>query len=103
MSDKLKAAFLVVAPEADKLNDKSTIKSNVLELVTVIVPNYREAEKAAIQLVEDGVNVIELCAGFGNKGVNLISEAISYKVPVGVVRFDNHPGLNNLSGDQMFD
>lgn len=102
MSKKLKAAFLVVAAESNKKEDKSLIQSAIIDLYTIMVKDYDEAVKTAINLVEDGVDVIELCGGFGNKGVSIISEAISYKIPVGVVRFDNHPLLENNSGDNLF-
>ena len=32
----------------------------------------------------------------------LIVEAVEGKIPVGVVRFDIHPGLGNRSGDALF-
>lgn len=102
MSDKVKAAFLVVAPEADSKRDRNVIDSSVVSLITVMVNNYEEAKKEAVKLVEEGVKVIELCAGFGHKGVEMISEAISYKIPVGVVRFDHHPAFDNASGDTIF-
>lgn len=102
MSNKLKAAFLVVASGSNREVDKTIIESTAVDLLTVMVKNYKEAAEVAIQLVDEGYNVIELCAGFGNKGVSIISEAISYKIPVGVVRFDNHPGLENKSGDDIF-
>lgn len=102
MSNKIKAAFLVVAPESNKEADRGIIKSNLVDLLTVMVKNYKEAVEVSKELVRDGYQVIELCAGFGNKGVNMISEAISYKIPVGVVRFDHHPAFDNSSGDTIF-
>lgn len=102
MSERLKAAFLVVAPETDRTKDRNLIKSGVIDLITIMVKDYNEAVEEAVKLVEEGYNAIELCAGFGNKGVEMISEAVSYKIPVGVVRFDNHPGLGNKSGDELF-
>lgn len=102
MQNKAKAAFLVVAPDANKEKDRNLIESKVVDLLTIMVKNYEEAIEVAVSLVNDGFVAIELCAGFGNKGVNMISEAISYRVPVGVVRFDNHPIFENKSGDELF-
>jgi hypothetical protein len=31
-----------------------------------------------------------------------VAEAVGDKVAVGVVRFDNHPGLEFKSGDELF-
>lgn len=102
MSEKIKAAFLVVAPEADRSEDRSLIESSVVDLLTIIVKNYTEAVEVSKELLKDGFSAIELCAGFGNKGVQMISEAVSYKIPVGVVRFDNHPCFDSQSGDNLF-
>lgn len=102
MSEKIKAAFLVVAPEADKKRDRAVISSSVVELITVMVNNYDEAKEEAKNLLNEGVKVIELCGGFGNKGVEIISEAVLYKIPVGVVRFDSHPAFEGASGDKLF-
>ena len=49
---------------------------------------------------EDGCVAIELCGGFGYEGAAMVARTV--KVPVGVVRFDIHPGLGNASGDGIF-
>lgn len=102
MSQKLKAAFLVVAPDSNPGKHKSLIDTPQVTLLTVFVKDYSQGVKITKELLQDGYNAIELCAGFGNKGVQMISEAVEYKIPVGVVRFDNHPGLSNQSGDSLF-
>lgn len=43
--------------------------------------------------------MIELCGGFGTIGHAKVTETVLGKVQVGVIRFDNHPGYDNLSGD----
>lgn len=43
--------------------------------------------------------MIELCGGFGTIGHAKVTEAVEGKLQVGVVRFDNHPGYDNQSGD----
>lgn len=102
MSNKVKAAFLVVAPESNRSTHKSVIETPAVELSTIMVSTYKEAVEESIKLVQNGVKVIELCGGFGNKGVDMISKAVEYKIPVGVVRFDNHPAFNSQSGDELF-
>ena len=57
-----------------------------------------EAAQKAVD--EDGCVAIELCGGFGYEGAAMVARAV--KVPVGVVRFDIHPGLGNASGDGIF-
>ncbi len=99
---KLRAAFMFVAPEADHKIHKSTIDTPMVELISIGVKNYSEAEEVAKELIRDGISAIELCAGFGNEGVAIISKAVGDKAAVGVVRFDKHPGLDFQSGDSIF-
>ncbi len=98
----LKAAFIFLAPDVDASKDRSIIKTKAVELYVVGVKNYAEAVDISKKLLEEGIEAIELCGGFGNIGVSKITEAVNNKIPVGVVRFDTHPGLNNLSGDKIF-
>jgi len=68
----------------------------------VSAKNYEEAGKLAKKLIDEGIEVIELCGGFGHKGVAKIVEAVEGKIPVGAIRFDNHPKLEFKSGDEIF-
>lgn len=98
----LKAAFIFVAPEADAAQHRAVVNTPVVELTVVGVKNYADAVAVAKKLVEEGIAAIELCAGFGVEGVAEIKKAVDGKAAVGVVRFDNHPGLGFKSGDDMF-
>ncbi len=98
----LKAAFVFVAPEADAAKHRAVIETPVVELTVVGVKNYAEAVDAAKSLVDEGIVAIELCAGFGVEGVAAIKQAVGVKAAVGAVRFDNHPGLEFKSGDDIF-
>ena len=102
MNDILKAAFIFVAPEADPDTHRQWVKTPKVHLAVVGVKDYAQAVATAKKLLADGINAIELCGGFGNKGVAMISQAVEGKIPVGVVRFDTHPGLGNVSGDGFF-
>ncbi|MGB9791911.1 MAG: DUF6506 family protein [Thermacetogeniaceae bacterium] len=98
----LKAAFIFVAPEADPEKHRAVVQTPVVELTVVGVSDYRAAVKAAEKLVEEGVTAIELCGGFGVEGTAEVKKAVKGKAVVGVVRFDNHPGLEFKSGDELF-
>lgn len=98
----VKAAFIYVAPENDMTKHRAFIDSPVVKLQVVGVKNYEEAEKAAKELVADGVTAIELCAGFGVEGTARVAKAVEGKALVGVVRFDLHPAFNHQSGDKLF-
>lgn len=60
------------------------------------------AVRVAEELVAQGVGAIELCAGFGVEGAAMVKRAVEGKAAVGVVRFDNHPGFEFKSGDELF-
>lgn len=98
----LKVAFVFVAEGADGKEARSIVTTPAVELTTVGVDNYAEAVEVSKELVEGGVQAIELCGGFGHLGTAKIVEAVGDKAVVGVVRFDTHPGLDNQSGDNVF-
>ena len=98
----LKAAFIFLAPEVDPQTDRQTVSTPQVELTVVAANNYAEAEAVAVELVSQGVEAVELCGGFGNRGTGRIAESVAGKAVVGVVRFDGHPGLGGKSGDELF-
>jgi len=98
----LKAAFIFVAPEADAEKHRAVVDSPVVNLIVVGVKDYEMAAKVAEELVAQGVGAIELCAGFGVEGAAIVKRAVQGKAAVGVVRFDNHPGFEFKSGDELF-
>ena len=102
MSGPLKAAFIFVAPGGDAAQHRSWVKTPGVELLAVAVENYAGAVALAKELVNEGIQAIELCGGFGNVGTAKIVEAVEGKIPVGTVRFDIHPGLGGKSGDDLF-
>ena len=102
MAEKLKAAFIFVAPGADSKQHRSWVETPQISLLAVAAKGYEDAAQLARELVAEGIQAIELCGGFGNMGTAKIVEAVGGKIPVGVVRFDGHPGLGNKSGDAIF-
>ena len=98
----LKAAFLFVASGADPAIHRSTVMTPEVELTTVGVGSYSQAEQTARELVNEGISAIELCGGFGIEGTARVKKSVGEKAVVGVVRFDIHPGLGNISGDQSY-
>lgn len=101
MNSPLKAAFIFIAPNGDPGKHRNWVRTEAVELLAVAVSDYASAEALACELVEkEGIGAIELCGGFGSAGTARIAAAVD--VPVGVVRFDVHPGLDNVSGDKLF-
>lgn len=98
----LKAAFMFIAPLGNPGQHRATVTTPEVEVTMVAVSSYAEACQAAQDLVDAGCGAIELCAGFGVDGVAAVSRAVRGRAAVGVVRFDNHPGLGHRSGDEIF-
>ncbi|SNS18138.1 hypothetical protein SAMN05446037_1005147 [Anaerovirgula multivorans] len=98
----LKAAFIFVAPEADSNKHRAAIKTPMVSLIAIGVKDYKEAIEVTKELVEQGIAAIELCGGFGLEGAAAVKKAAEGKAAIGVVRFDNHPGLQFKSGDEIF-
>jgi hypothetical protein len=71
-------------------------------MIMVGVANYAMACEEAKKLADEGVIMIELCGGFGTIGHAKVTEAVEGKCQIGVVRFDNHPGYDNFSGDSKW-
>jgi predicted polyphosphate/ATP-dependent NAD kinase len=67
-------------------------------LICAGIPSVSDAPAVAQQLVADGVELIELCGGFGGAGLGLIASAVRNRVPVGAVFFgvDASAGLNRI-------
>lgn len=98
----LKAAFIFLADGANSKTDRKTVSTPMVDLTVVGTEDYDDAAAVAKTLVNDGIQAIELCGGFGFAGTEKIVEAVDGKAAVGVVRFDVHPGLNGKSGDSVF-
>ncbi|CAI3515445.1 hypothetical protein CIRMBP1294_02612 [Enterococcus cecorum] len=90
---KLNAAFIFLAPNADYKKNRSVVQTEAVDLTTVGAKDYADSILAAKDLVANSVNAIELCGGFGIEGVAQVKKAVGPEVAIGVVRFDNHPGL----------
>jgi hypothetical protein len=99
---KVNAAFIFIAPEVDYKIHRTVLDTPVVHLTVVGVKNYNEAETVAVELAAQGVKAIELCGGFGNEGIAIVSKAVSGKASVGAVKFDHHPGFDFKSGDELF-
>jgi len=99
---EVKAAFIFIGPEIDTALARAQVDTPIIKLKVVGVKTYDEAVKVAIELVNEGVQAIELCGGFGNEGIGMVAKAVRGKASVGAVKFDNHPGLGFKSGDEIF-
>lgn len=72
------------------------------EMILVGVGSYVSAALEAAKLAKEGIVALELCGGFGVMGHAEVTKAVAGRCPVGVVRFDNHPGYAGISGDEKW-
>ena len=96
-------AFIYVAPGCDPAIQRAEIPSDEINLNVVGCSTYSQAVKVAKELVAKGCTALELCAGFGNKGIAMIQEAVGPDISVGAIKFDHHPAFGFKSGDALFD
>jgi len=70
-------------------------------LVCAGVSSVADAPAVARQLVAEGVELIELCGGFGGAGLASIVSAVDNRVPVGAVFFgvEASAGLRRIFPD----
>ena len=94
----MKWAFLYLL-EPDEPQRTDTLGA----LVSVGVRDIGEAVAVARQLVDEGVELIELCGGFGGAGLGAVVSSVQGKVPVGAVFYgvDASAGLQRLFGTQQ--
>lgn len=95
---KRKVVFMFINPAIQEARRLEMDLGSGL-MIMVGVNSYDMACEEAVKLADEGVIMIELCGGFGTIGHAKVTEAVAGRLQVGVVRFDNHPGYDNLSGD----
>ena len=83
----MKAAYIFICPEADSKKHRATVEIPTLRMTAVGVKDFDDAVNVAKSLVEDGVQLIEVCGGYGAIGTAKIIEAVGDKVPVGAAYY----------------
>jgi len=80
-------AIIVKAPGYDPELHRTALASPAFSTTVVGVSNFEQALMVATCLVQDGVQLIELCGGFSPEEAIKLHAGLSGKVPVGVVRY----------------
>lgn len=77
-------------------------RDEIGSLVCIGVRSADQASSIARQLVAEGIELIELCGGFGGAGLGAVVSAVDGQVPVGAVFYgvDASKGLQRLFGSQ---
>jgi len=83
----IKAAHMLVWPGFDPKKHRVTLEAPTLSMTIVGVKDFDEGANIAKGLVEEGIQVIDLCGAWGAVGATKIIEAVGDKVPVGLVLY----------------
>lgn len=72
--------------------------TNLFAMKVVGVKSPEQGIEAAKEMVQEGIQLIELCGGFSPVWAGKIIEAIDYAVPVGVVAYgpESIDGMHDL-------
>lgn len=79
--------FIYTAPGADPAEHTRVVDTGSCRTVLVGVTTPDQTLPVVEQLVADGVQLIELCGGFGPVGTARVIEAVRGRVPVGSVGY----------------
>lgn len=79
--------FIFLGPETDPAVDRVMIERGGFRSTIVPVPEPSAAVEVAVELAEDGAQLIELCGAFGPTIAAQVIEATGGRVPVGSVGF----------------
>jgi hypothetical protein len=82
-----KFGFIVTGAGLRPDEHRSVMRSPLFEMIAVGVARPEEGVAVAVQLVEEGVQLIELCGGFGPLWTARVLEAVQGRVPVGSVGY----------------
>jgi hypothetical protein len=80
-------AYLYEHPGTDPDADRHLLDRDGQRTLLVPVPDAAAAPAVAVRLVDEGVQLIELCGGFPLAAAARVAEAVAGRVPVGHVTF----------------
>ena len=93
-----KWGFIYTLGDPEGAVRRDVIGSAACELICVGIPSVDSAAAAARDLVESGVELIELCGAFEAAGLAAVEAEVEGKLPVGAVFYGGGaaPGLHRL-------
>ena len=90
MTQLTKYGYIILGNGYAPAQHNANINSPQFSSTIICVDTIKAAIKVAKKMVADGIQVIELCGGFGQSGAFEIINAINCKVPVGCVSFSGY-------------
>ena len=96
-----KFGFIVSGAQLDPLQHRVIMASPAFEMIAVGVSEPAQALAVARQMVDDGVQLIELCGGFGPRWTAKVLDTIQHCIPVGSVSYgpESIDGMHALFKD----
>jgi Family of unknown function (DUF6506) len=82
-----KFGFIVTGSSLDPARHRIVMSSDRFEMIAIGVSEPSQGIAIAKQLVGEGVQLLELCGGFGPIWTARVIDAISGKIPVGSVGY----------------
>jgi hypothetical protein len=82
-----KFGFIVTGAGLNPAQHRMVMRSDAFEMIAVGVAQAAEGPAVARRLVSEGIQLLELCGGFGPVGTAKVLEAIQGKVPIGSVGY----------------
>jgi len=86
-----KAANVIMAPNADPVKHRASVKGDQFEYTMVVIPlfDFDRAAQVCRELVQkEGIQSISLCPGFSHEGVAKVRGAVGQAFPINVSRGD---------------
>lgn len=81
-------AMIIKGPGYEPAVHRAHLNSSEFSTTVVCVSSFDEAVSVAVELHEQGIQLIELCGGFTPDQASAIHGAMAMRIPVGVVRYD---------------
>ena len=79
--------FLVTGAGLDPRKDRVVMQSDSFTMIVIGMAQASDGPAAAKQLADEGVQLIELCGGFGPLWTARVLEATGGRIPVGSVAY----------------
>ncbi|MDO8380597.1 DUF6506 family protein [Phenylobacterium sp.] len=82
-----KFGFIVTGAGFAPVGERAVLATDRFKMIAVGVPSPGDAVAVAVALVAEGVQLLELCGGFGPVWTAEVIKAIGGQVPVGAVGY----------------
>lgn len=87
MSGLHRYAFIFKGPGCEPATHRALVASPLFSTTIIGVSTLEEACAVAAALVDDGVQLIDLCGAFSTKDLQTIRDRTGDRIPIGAVRY----------------